>query len=92
MRIQGPAHIHRAQTIHGPHRAAATQSNTATLQVTGPDEVEISQHAELVSRVHDLPEIRTDRVTQLRAAIASGDYDTDEKLDLALDRLLAEIG
>ena len=38
-----------------------------------------------------LPEIRSDRVAQLRAQIADGSYDTAEKLDLAMERLLDEI-
>jgi len=31
-------------------------------------------------------------VSALRQAIASGTYETDDKLDMALDRLLDEIG
>lgn len=36
--------------------------------------------------------IRFERVADIRRQIADGSYDTDEKLDLALDRLLDEIG
>ncbi|MDP6556758.1 MAG: flagellar biosynthesis anti-sigma factor FlgM [Pirellulaceae bacterium] len=39
-----------------------------------------------------MPDVRTDRVAELRAQIASGAYETDAKLDVALDRLLDEIG
>jgi negative regulator of flagellin synthesis FlgM len=42
--------------------------------------------------VHDLPDVRQDRVNEIRAQIKAGTYDTDEKLDLALSRLLDEIG
>jgi negative regulator of flagellin synthesis FlgM len=54
--------------------------------------LDISPEAELLSQVRDLPEIRQDRVNDLRAQIKNGTYDTDEKLDLALSRLLDEIG
>lgn len=37
-------------------------------------------------------EIRIDRVAELRRQIADGSYETPEKLDAALDRLLDEIG
>jgi anti-sigma28 factor (negative regulator of flagellin synthesis) len=37
-------------------------------------------------------EIRMDRVQAIRAAIADGSYETAEKLDIALDRLLESIG
>ena len=37
------------------------------------------------------PDIRTDLVRRIRREIASGDYDTPEKMELALRRLLEEI-
>lgn len=37
-------------------------------------------------------DIRMDRVQSIRAAIADGSYETAEKLDIALDRLLESIG
>jgi len=37
-------------------------------------------------------EIRLDRVNAIRAAIADGSYETPEKLDIALDRLLERLG
>jgi negative regulator of flagellin synthesis FlgM len=55
------------------------------------DELDISQEADLVGRVEDLPDIRADRVAEIRAEIAAGVYDTDEKLDIALGRLLDEM-
>jgi hypothetical protein len=33
-----------------------------------------------------------DRVNEIRAQIAAGTYETDEKLDIAVGRLLDEIG
>ena len=36
--------------------------------------------------------IRTDRVAQIRQAIEAGTYETQDKLDIAIDRLLDEIG
>jgi len=37
-------------------------------------------------------DIRFDRVNAIRAAIADGSYETPEKLDAALDRLLDSLG
>ena len=37
-------------------------------------------------------DVRMDRVRAIRAAIADGSYETAEKLDIALDRLLDSIG
>ena len=87
MQINGPARIDRAQSISGPHRAAAPKPAD-----TPVDQLDISTEANLVDQVHQLPDVRTDRVAQIRAEIASGAYETDDKIDLALERLLDEIG
>ena len=55
------------------------------------DEVEISPEAGLVSQVRDLPDIRADRVAEIRAQIDTGMYETDEKLDIAIGRFLDEV-
>jgi len=90
MQIHGVSHLHGAQSINGPHRTEATSATSQADAWLGVDEVEISQEADLVSRVHDLPEVRADRIAQIRAEIASGVYETDDKLDIAVGRLLDE--
>jgi anti-sigma28 factor (negative regulator of flagellin synthesis) len=37
------------------------------------------------------PEVRAERLAQIKASIASGDYDSDEKLEAALMNLLQSI-
>jgi negative regulator of flagellin synthesis FlgM len=56
------------------------------------DELDISDAARMIDEVRELPEIREDRIAQIRAQIASGTYETEEKLEVALGRLLDEIG
>jgi negative regulator of flagellin synthesis FlgM len=56
------------------------------------DEVNISDAARLVEQVKQAPDIRQDRVQSIRAQIASGTYETPGKLDVAVNRLLDEIG
>ncbi len=91
MQIHGVNHLHGAQSINGPHRTQPTNATPQADAWLGVDEVEISQEADLVSRVHDLPDIRADRVAQIRAEIAAGIYETDGKLDVAIGRLLDEL-
>ena len=70
------------------------QATEATQQADswlGVDQLDISPEAELVSRVRDLPDVRTDRVAELRAQIATGVYESEAKLDVALGRLLDEL-
>jgi negative regulator of flagellin synthesis FlgM len=96
MEIHG---IHGPQPVNGPQGVQPSNPTTAADQVQAPDQLEISQEAEMASQaaelveyVHQLPDIRTDRVDEIRAAIEAGTYETEERLDIAVDRLLDEIG
>ena len=55
---------------------------------TRGDKVELSQHAQLLSKLADIPAVRQDVVDRVKAQIAAGTYDTPEKLDFALERLV----
>ena len=94
MQINGPAHLHGAQAINPPHHntSASRASEPQFSSLTQVDQLDISHEADLVSRVREMPAIRQDRVNELRAQIASGTYETDAKLNGALERLLDEIG
>lgn len=56
-----------------------------------PDRVELSAHAQFLDKMRKLPEGRVQLVNQVRDAIASGAYETEEKLNLAVSRLLNDI-
>jgi len=45
----------------------------------------------MISRVHEMPDVRAERVGQIKQQIAEGTYETAEKLDVALGRLLDEL-
>ena len=92
MYIQGTSNIHAPQSVRAPHRTAAPADSSATSSAPGVDELDISSEGNFISQARDLPEIRHDRVADIRAQIKSGEYETPEKLDLALSRLLDEIG
>ena len=96
MEIHG---IHGPQPVNGPQGVQPSNPTTAADQVQAPDQLEISQEAEmasqaaeLVEHVQQLPDIRADRVDEIRAAIEAGTYEPEERLDIAVDRLLDEIG
>ena len=55
------------------------------------DRVELSDHARLVERLQSLPDVRTERVAEIRRAIATGTYETEARLDSAIDRLMEEL-
>jgi anti-sigma28 factor (negative regulator of flagellin synthesis) len=56
----------------------------------GEDSVELTHVASYAGRLSDHP-IRQELVDRIRAEITQGVYDTPEKLDVALDKLLGEI-
>jgi negative regulator of flagellin synthesis FlgM len=91
MQIHGLSHLDGAQPIYGPHRAHASEPAYQADAWLGVDELDISPEADMVSRARDLPEIRGDRVDEVRAQIATGVYETEAKLDIAVGRLLDEI-
>ena len=82
--------VRRLSTRH--HRAAETSGPQSSGSQQVVDQLDISSEADLASRVRELPSIRSDRVAEIREQIASGAYETEEKLDVALERLLDEIG
>lgn len=83
---------------HTAQLSAARPGTSRRSDATAPagaqrseDAVEISRHAQLLSRLRELPAIREDLVQQARARIASGEYDTPETLDRVIERLADEL-
>lgn len=93
MQISGPTQLHGAQPLRAPHATRTFSANpSAGVSATPRDELSLSSPAQWADRVSDLPEVRLDRVREIRAALAAGSYETADKLDGALERLLDEIG
>jgi len=89
--------------INGVHNAAvpavsqiapASPASAATAPAQAPavqDTVEISTVARLAAQVHDLPAVRTEVVQRVKAELAAGTYETQDKIDVAIDRLMDEM-
>lgn len=91
MEIYGPSQVQGPQSIRATQRLQATQADSV-VDNTPVDQVDISVEADFVSQIHDLPAVRAERVDDIRAQIEAGTYETDQKLDVAVGRLLDEIG
>ena len=98
MQIYGPYRVSTTQPASGASRAQAPPSKPleSTQANRSADELDLSAAASVnrldaTSPIAGNGEIRIDRVADLRRQIASGDYETPEKLDAALDRLLDQI-
>lgn len=45
-----------------------------------------------VERIHELPEVRIDKVRATREALENNAYETEQKLDDTVDRITADLG
>jgi negative regulator of flagellin synthesis FlgM len=94
MQIFGPFRVSTAAPTTGAQRTPSTKSAepTALARSASPiDKLDISNHTNRLESTSSPTvggDIRIDRVADLRRQIASGNYDTPEKLDVALSRLL----
>jgi negative regulator of flagellin synthesis FlgM len=92
MHIQGPSQVHGAHGVSGPHFTQRTQGSQATSASQAADRVEISSAAEAAVKASEAGGVRHDLVNLIRGQIASGSYDTPEKMDIAMERLLDQMG
>ncbi len=91
MEIYGAGGTQGPQPIY-PRLANFSVDAGQTVQAGSPrDHVEISPLGQMLDGISQLPEIRHEKVEELRRQIASGSYETPEKLEFALDRLLDEL-
>ena len=91
MEVQGPGSVQRSSPVQrsqptGPAKSASS-AGAAGVPATPKDAVEISPAGQLLDKLSKSPEVRAERLAQIKQAIASGNYDTDEKLEAALMNL-----
>jgi negative regulator of flagellin synthesis FlgM len=91
MQVYGSTYLHGAQALSAPHTSRAPAASASTGSNSVSDQLEISTAGQFADRLSQIPDIRQDRVSQIKAAIANGTYETDDKLSTALSRMLDEI-
>lgn len=77
-RIDGPNRISRISRASTPSRAASA------------DKLDLSQKAGMISKAMSLPAVRAERVAEIKKLIESGRFETDIRLEWALNRFLTE--
>jgi negative regulator of flagellin synthesis FlgM len=55
------------------------------------DVVEISSAAALAAKVQQIPEVRAELVARVRREVEAGTYETPERIDAAIDKLLDDL-
>lgn len=86
------APVSRPGTDAGARGATPAQSSSAGDARRAEDRVELSEHARALDALRSMPDVRMDKVNEIRAAIAAGTYETEGKLAIAVERLMREIG
>ena len=94
MNIFGVFSTHGSQGLGAVKGVEAAQSSQAAAAQQGVGEVHdaVTLSVDAVKAAGAAGDIRFDRVAAIKAAIADGSYETPEKLDIALDRLLDRLG
>lgn len=72
--------------------AAKAAAGAAANQGVGEVRDAVTLSIDAVRAADATADVRLDRINAIRAAIADGSYETPEKLDIALDRLLDRLG
>jgi negative regulator of flagellin synthesis FlgM len=81
--------------LNRPEAASPPHLNGTARPAAPPDRpgdrVELSEHARYLDQLREVPDVRSDKVANIRQAIAEGTYQSDEKLGVAIERLLNEL-
>jgi flagellar biosynthesis anti-sigma factor FlgM len=91
MEVNGPGPIQRSVPTAPAKAAGPTAQSKPAVPATPKDALEISSAGQLLDKLSKSPEVRAERLAQIKAAIDAGQYDTDEKLEAALMNLLQSI-
>ena len=76
--------------IHGPNQINRITPSTTPSRAASADKVQLSRKAEMVSKALSLPQVRTERVAEVKKLIESGRFDTDTRLEGALRKFVSE--
>ena len=91
MQVHGPHGPQGASPIF-PQRPIEPAETARSSGLEAPqDEIQISPEARLLAEISQTHEIRQERIDEIRSMIASGVYETPEKLSIAVNRLLESI-
>jgi hypothetical protein len=83
----------KGKAKQGPAGKALGQSilDDDLLMETILENIHTTPIGQVLKRIGDLPEVRKNKVLKLRRSIDEGDYDVDDRLDAAIDRVLEDL-
>ena len=90
MDINAIGSVQRTAPVSHP-QSQVSQPTQSTRVSSTQDELEISKAARMLGDMQSNSDLRAERLAQIKAAIDDGTYETREKLDVAVDKLLKDI-
>ena len=86
----GPRAIRPATELSPSRANEASRLSAGAPSRPSVDRVEVSEHADLMARLNEVPEVRWDRIEAAKAAIQQDGY-IDRHLDDAIQELLSDL-
>ena len=90
MDVQGPGGISGPNRI-APQRVSSGLAEKTDLSQSITDRAEISEAAQLLNKLAEVPEIRMEKIEGLKELITTGRYETKEKVERAVEKLMEEL-
>lgn len=88
MDVRGLGSVGPAVPVNQPRPTAMPKQVETSAPQSPQDQVEISDVGKMLEEASRTPGVREQRLAQIRAAIDAGTYDTPEKLEIALSRMI----
>jgi negative regulator of flagellin synthesis FlgM len=92
MDVNGVGSVQGSFPIKPSRPAAEVPRTSQTKPIETNDAVEISPAGKMLEDLSQSTAVRAERLAQIKAAIDAGTYETPEKLEAALSKMLNELG
>ena len=80
-----------SQQVQGVKAYNSQVAKDSTSGKVKADSVSVSSEAQFLNAVSQIPDIRQEKVDEIKKAIKDGTYLTDEKLNAAIDNLIQDL-
>lgn len=77
-------------SIPGAQRIHRTAAAAYTARAGGADKVDLSGPGQLISKALSMPSVRMDRVNEVKHLMEAGKFDTEQRLEAALEKFALE--
>ena len=91
MQIRGTSNIQTTSQVNFSNKVQTAENQSVANRIDTADHVDISSEAQMLASMNDTSGIRAERVAEIREQIETGQYESADKMNSAVERLLDEI-